>query len=401
MSGARRVKRLGSRGREVIKPMKNAIFFQACREPLASGVMLVAVTALAACSPATSVRGASARAANEPQAASPAPESSQGGGHGRVPTHGRSADETRERSGFGRALDHIKAERWAEARAAFEQLAAEPTPSAEVFYYLGVALERLGERSRAEHMYANALAVQPAFAEAALNLSALYIDEKRHGDALRVTSAAFAHRVPIGLELGLNHALALSATGKTAEADEVFERVLATSPRDVRALLSYAQHAEGAGHSSKARQLRDRAREAAGDDASLLGTVGYALKLARDVPGCIALFDRAISLSDNADFRTNRAQCKYASGDKSGAMADVRAAAAADPSFAPAHYWLGTWLHDEGRFAQAVSEYATFLTLTSAGPLRAAALAKLELAKRNQRVPPKRARATVDSSSSR
>src|SRR4029078_8750184 len=111
------------------------------------------------------------------------------------------------------------------------------------------------------------------------------------------------------------------------------------------------------------------AERVAGNDAGLLGTIGFELRTVRAVPECIATFDKAIAIKDNADFRTNRAMCKLAAKDKPGALSDLQAATTKDPAFAPAHYWLVSILHDDGKFPEAIAEYDAYLKAAPKGPM--------------------------------
>jgi TolA-binding protein len=82
--------------------------------------------------------------------------------------------------------------------------------------------------------------------------------------------------------------------------------------------------------------------------------------------------------------------CKYAAKDKPGAVADLTTATQKEPTFAPAHYWLGSWMHDDGKFAEAVTEYEAYLKNAPKGPMAKAAEAKSKLAKEKKKPPVKK-----------
>jgi Flp pilus assembly protein TadD len=285
---------------------------------------------------------------------------------------------------MARGTAAVKAGDWAAARAAFETAVAKQPTDAEARYYLGVSQERTGARDLAEASYRQALALRADFPEAIENLVALYVDARRFDDAIAAATQVRSG-MPRNPELQLNLALAMSGKGDVEAANKAFEEALQKMPNDVRFRLAYAEHLRGAHRSEAALvQLREALR-AAGENPALLGSVGFAFRTARAVPECIKAFDAAIARADNADFRTNRALCKLASKDRKGALDDLRSATTQDPSFAPAQYWLGSTLHEDGKFDPARAAYESYLKLTPTGPMASAADAKRKLAALKQR----------------
>jgi tetratricopeptide (TPR) repeat protein len=179
----------------------------------------------------------------------------------------------------------------------------------------------------------------------------------------------------------LNLAIALSRQGDVDRANKAFQDAQKLAPNDTHVYLAYAQHLKSAKKNDEAVAVLKEAARVAADDPALLGAVGFEFRTARAVPECIATFDRAIALNDNADFRTNRALCKYVAKDKAGALADLKIATQKESTYAPAHYWLGLWLHEDGKFAEAVAQYETYLKVAPSGPMAKAAEAKSKLAK--------------------
>lgn len=285
----------------------------------------------------------------------------------------------------------IKAGDWNAARAAFESALAKDPKKAEAHYYLGLVLDKAGDRTAAATHYEQALAISPNLSEAATNLIAIDVEARKFDDAIVLAKKVLA-KDDKNAEIQLNLATALSGKGDVDEASKAFEKAVALAPNDARFYMAFAKHLEGAKKSDQAVERLKQAERVAGDDPALLGSIGFSFRTARAVPECIAAFDRAIALKDNADFRTNRALCKYAAKDKTGAVADLKAATTAEPAFAPAHYWLGSWLHDDGKFAEAVAEYDAYLKAAPDGPMAKAAEGKSKLAKEKKKPvpPPKR-----------
>jgi tetratricopeptide (TPR) repeat protein len=274
----------------------------------------------------------------------------------------------------------VKAGDWNGARALFEAAIKKNPKQADAHYYLGLVMDKVGDKPAAEKNYKLALDLQPDLQEASENLTAIYIETQKFDDAIAVAKKALAKNAKnSGMQLNL--AFALSGKGDVEGASKAFEDAVKLAPNDPQFYLAYAQHLGAAKKTDEAVAKLKQAQRVAGDDPAVLGSIGYELKTLRAVPECIAAFDKAISVKDNADFRTNRAQCKYVAKDKPGAMADLQAAIAKEPGFAPAHYWLGSWLHEDGKFPEAVAEYDAYLKAAPKGPLAKAAEAKSKLAK--------------------
>lgn len=274
----------------------------------------------------------------------------------------------------------VKAGDWTGARAAFEAAIKKNPKQADAHYYLGLVMDKTGDRAAAEKSYKAALALQPDLQEAAENLTAIYVETRKFDEAVAVAKQALGRNAK-NAEMQLNLAVALSGKGDVAGATKAFDDAVKLAPNDARFYLAYAQHLGAAKKNNEAVTKLKQAQRVAGDDAALLGSIGFELRTARAVPECIAAFDKAIAIKDNADFRTNRALCKYAAKDKPGAVADLTAATKSEPAFAPAHYWLGSWMHEDGKFAEAVAEYGAYLKNAPGGPMAKAAEAKSKLAK--------------------
>ena len=274
----------------------------------------------------------------------------------------------------------VKAGDWNGARTAFESAIKKNPKQADAYYYLGLVMDKTGDRAAAEKNYKTALDLQPELQEAAENLTAIYVEGQKYDEAIAIARKALARNAR-NAEMSLNLAFALSGKGDVEGATKAFDDAVKLAPNDARFYLAYAQHLGAAKKNDEAIGKLKEAMRVAGDDAVMLGTIGGELRTARDVPDCIAAFDKAIAIKDNADFRTNRAMCKLAAKDKPGAVTDLQAATTKDPAFAPAHYWLGSILHDDGKFAEAIAEYDAYLKAAPKGPMAKKAEEKSKLAK--------------------
>ena len=313
-----------------------------------------------------------------PTAAATGPASTTRTGPTSGGTDGPAATSTSDDVTKGTAL--VKAGDWNGARAAFEAAIKKNPKQADAHYYLGLVMDKTGDRGAAEKSYKTALDLQPDLQEAAENLTAIYIETQKFDDAIVLAKKALTRNAK-NAEMQLNLAIALSGKGDVDNATKAFDGAVKLAPNDPRFFLAYAQHLSAARKGDDAVGKLKEALRVAGDDPVMLGTIGGELRTARDVPDCIAAFDKAISLKDNADFRTNRAMCKLGAKDKPGALVDLQAATTKEPTFAPAHYWLGSILHDDGKFTEAIAEYDAYLKAAPKGPMAKKAEEKLKLAK--------------------
>jgi tetratricopeptide (TPR) repeat protein len=274
----------------------------------------------------------------------------------------------------------MKAGNWNAARDAFEAALKKNPKQADAHFYLGVVMEKTGDKAAAEKHYKDALAADPNLDEAAVNLTAFYIDAQKWDDAIELAKKAVAkNNKNAAMQLSL--ALALAGKGDQAGAMKAFDEATRLEPNNAEYFLAYGhQLAEWKKQPEAVTKLK-QALAVAHDDAGLLGQIGLELRSLRAVPECIQAMDKAIAAKDNAEFRVIRGQCKMANKDKAGALADAQAAVASQPDYPPAHYWLGSWLGEDGKYKEAVSEFETYLKLAPKGPFAESAQKKIKLAK--------------------
>lgn len=289
-----------------------------------------------------------------------------------------------------RGVAALKAGSYNDARAAFEAAIKANGKQADAHYYLGLVMDKTGDRAAAEKEYREALSLSPDLQEAAENLTAIYVEAQKFDDAIAIAKKALAKNAK-NAEMQLNFAIALGGKGDEAASTKAFDDAIKLAPNDARFYVAYAQQLAAWKKRDAAVAKLKEAQRVAGEDAAMLGTVGFELRTQRAVPECIAAFDKAIALKDNADFRTNRALCKTAAKDKAGALADLKEAVTKEPGFAPAHYWYGLALHEDGKFPEAAAEYEAYLKVAPKGPMAKAAAAKLKLAQEKKKAAPKAA----------
>ena len=282
---------------------------------------------------------------------------------------------------LSRGIAYVKNEKFEEAKGHFEKaLEAQPS-SVEAAFYLGVAREQTGDRMGAEDAYKRALASDPKSAEAAGNLSALYLDEpSRPADAIGVLEPAVAAS-PGNAQLLQNLAYAHSLQGDVEGASKAYDAAIAKADSaDLR--FAYGSMLFEAKKLDRAAIQLKKALELTKDDVPTLATLGRMLGHAGAFGDCVAALDRAIKAkADDPELFVRRGVCKHELEDERGARADYEAAIKVAPKFAAAHYYLGLSLLADKRRLQAIKELELAVSLgaeTSIGKLATEKLAGLK-----------------------
>ncbi len=267
---------------------------------------------------------------------------------------------------------------YADARKAFESATRKNPGDYDASYNLGMACEKLGDKSAAEAAYKSALATKPELEPAATELSALYLDEGRVDEALMVGRAALAKH-PASGALHENLAVALASHNEQDSAIHEFEEALKAKPSEAMFQLTFA-HWLNTWHARGAAPHLDAARELAKDNYGMIASVGHEYRMAGEFESCVKTFDSAIQMKDGGEVRTERALCKLGMKDEKGAIDDLQGGVAAEPSYAPAHYYLGGRLALTKHFKDAAVEYAKYLDLAPSGSLAKLAIERMKAA---------------------
>jgi Tfp pilus assembly protein PilF len=279
-----------------------------------------------------------------------------------------------------RGLAAVQSGDWVGAKSAFEAAIAKNARDADAHHYLGVTLEQTNDKIGAEREYKAALSIKPDLAEAAANLGAIYVEAQKWDEAIAVLKPAVQRRGDVAAT-HFNLALALTGKGDQQGAARAFDNALKITPSDAMLLYTYG-HTLGTWNQPDAAVAKLKAaRDAAGAQAELLGSIGHELLLLRAVPDCIATFDKAIAAKDGAQFRTERALCKLSGKDEAGATADLEAAVQQEPQYGLAHYWLATRRMGAKNWREAAKELEAYLKLEPSGPHAKSAQEALAVAK--------------------
>jgi Tfp pilus assembly protein PilF len=279
-----------------------------------------------------------------------------------------------------RGLAAIEASDWPGAKSAFEAAIAANARDADAHHYLAVTLEKMNDKPGAEREYKAALAINPDLAEAAGNLGALFVEAQKWDEAIAVLKPAVQRR---GDSAGAQFNLGLAYAGKGDQqgAARAFDNALKLTPTDAMLLYTYGVTLASWNQPDAAVAKLKAARDAAGAQADLLGSIGHQLLLLRAVPDCVATFDKAIAAKDGAQFRTERALCKLAGKDEAGATADLEAAVKSEPQYGLAHYWLASRRMAAKNWHDAATQLEAYLKIEPNGPHAKSAQEALSVAK--------------------
>ena len=231
------------------------------------------------------------------------------------------------------------------------------------------AAHRAGRLAEAEHGYRNALASNPADADALHLFGVLRHQQGQHAEAADLVGRAVALR-PGDAALQLNLGNALKALGRLDEAVDRFRNALTLAPEFPLAHYNL-------GNAYAALQRHDDAIDAFGralrltpDDASIHNNLGNALNALGRHDDALAAFHRALELRPgHAGAHNNLAMALNAMGRADDAIAHFQAAIAAQPGFVAAHFNLGNTFDAVGRHAEAAAAFEAALALHPSFPL--------------------------------
>ena len=284
----------------------------------------------------------------------PVPPSMGGGASADTPSAAAGTDKGGPE--VDRAIAAIKANDFRSAKAACEQALHKNPKNGMASYYMGVAMENLGDKGGAEQHYKNAMTNSPDLAEAAVNLGAFYLDGKRWDDAIEVTQKGLVKR-PDDPALHANMAFALRGKGDKTGASAEYERAIKVVGDNAELRFAYGTLLLEMGNKPKAATELKGALASAGSNRALLASIGRSLGSAGAFAECVSALDKAITAGDDVELRVRRGLCRHSLKDESGAKSDFEAALKIDPKFGPAHYYLGESLLATGNATQAVKEF--------------------------------------------
>ncbi len=269
-----------------------------------------------------------------------------------------------------KGIDAIKAEDFATAKDVLTAAVESHPEDPQAVFYLGVAESALGEVEPAIEHLQKALELDPKLSDAALNLSALLVDQERYDEALQAADKGLAV-APNDTGLVQNKALSLLMTDKAAEAVPLLKQVVEKKADDEEMRFMYAQALLTAGDEAAAKAELDTL--ASSKDRAVLASVADMLGRQKEWGGCIKALDNAIAQEEAGELYVKRGLCKHGKKDEDGAKADFQRAIELDPKSPKGHFYLGHNLRGRGDKKGAKAAFAKAAELDPEGKLGAAA----------------------------
>lgn len=278
----------------------------------------------------------------------------------------------------GKAVELIKAEKYADAIPVLEKAVAANPKDGQAHFYLAVSLEGTGKKGDAETHYKAALQADPSLVDASQNLAALYLDEPpRPKDAINVLEGALK-RAPGDAKLLHNLGYAKELDKDIPGAIAAYEQSLAKEETTVthfalgNLLVEQKQFDKAVPHLRKA-------AEGMKDDVPTLAAIANMMGRAKAFDDCVKLLDAVIAKkADSPDFLVRRGACKHGQGKDAEAVADFDAAIKVDPKFGYAHFYRAGSLLELKKKAEAKKALQQAAELGKGTPLEQQAKEKLK-----------------------
>jgi Tfp pilus assembly protein PilF len=232
----------------------------------------------------------------------------------------------------------LQEEKWEQARNILFDARRKDPKDPQAAYYLAVAWHKLNHLELAEKNYKAALELDPKLAEAAVNLSQMYLDQGKDKEALAVLDTALKSN-PKQPDLLLNRAVALEKSGSKEEVLSAYGAAVQARPGDPMLHAVYGGLLSEAGKGPEA--VVELKAAIAAEDPALLVSIATVLTKENAFDECIQAVDKALSHKKAPAVLVRRGICKDGKKDDKGAAADYDAALAMDANFAPAHYYYG------------------------------------------------------------
>ena len=269
------------------------------------------------------------------------------------------------------------------ARALFDRVVEREPSNPRASYYLGVVFERTGNPEEAKEWYRRAFRSDPELAEAAINLSAVLMDEKSFGEAVRVLERA-VDAAPDDPLLNINLGVARTDAGDIDGALSAYRTALRVAEHP-ETRLSVAALLIGERRDDEALAELKRIRALSGDRRDLLATVAFLFDQIGATSDCVASLDRAIALGPDAALYVQRGLCRQHARDDKAAVLDFKSAVAFDGDNGIAHCLLAEHYARRGPYTESLASSEWCATLEQDTPLGDRAAERLRAAGRKKR----------------
>ena len=325
---------------------------------LAPALLIFAATA--ACGPSKP-----ARTSDTDSLASTTSSSSPAKGSGPTAPPG---DEPAPSAEVDQGIKSFESGDYAAAQTSFEAAVKKNPKNYIALSNLGLTLEKAGKPAEAEKAYKRALEIRPDLVQAASGITEIWItsDPPKLDEAIALCRAVLKKH-PDAAAIHHTLAIALAKKGDQEASIKEFDEAIRLNPADPMFHITFAQYYTAWKVKGAVAHL-DMAKDLAKDDVGLLAAIGHEYRAAGAFTECVALYDKLIAKKDSGELRTERALCKRGLKDDAGALSDLQAAVKNDPTFAPAHVYLGMRYVAASKYKEAITEYEAYLKLTPNTP---------------------------------
>jgi tetratricopeptide (TPR) repeat protein len=142
---------------------------------------------------------------------------------------------------------------------------AELSQDAETWFAVGNLYNQLDNKEKAKESYLKALAIDPEFSGAIVNLSIILYDEGNYSEAIPYLEKAF-EEAPDNTFIAARLATAYQKSGRTQEAIDKYENVLIKDPNNIQAYLNLISIYRSMGNNAKAIEKINALKKVAPDN---------------------------------------------------------------------------------------------------------------------------------------
>ncbi len=252
------------------------------------------------------------------------------------------------------------------AIAHMKEAAAQAGASAELHDDLGSLYAQSKDWPRAEEEFNEALRIQPALAEAHLQLG-FVLEAEQKGDPATEWTQAYA-LAPNNAQIAVLAGKALADAGEDDKAEPILERAVRLDPRSRTAQYALALVYQRTDRISEAADLFKKVVEAEPKNAAALVNLGLALSQLQYAQEALPYLQRAIVLApDNLTARQDLAAAYIQVDRVADAVSELQAALKLAPNSSKAHYDLGVAFKLRDDAADAIPQLETAEKLDPSG----------------------------------
>ncbi len=250
-----------------------------------------------------------------------------------------------------------------EALSLVEKAAASNPKCYQCYYNKGVLLEKQNRFTEAVDSYRKALKLKPTHLATVINLSNLYLRQKKVERARSIVTAA-VKKAPKDLGLRNQLIVVLLAAGRYDDAAEQAKGVLRLDERNSEAMVHLAMTYYAKGKYELAERILLKAQQIDKASAVIPERLGFVYLKMDNMQAAIVQFKKAVEMDPNMlEAHINLGVLYNKAHDYTSAAEHFRKAIAAEPMWSDAYLDLGNALRGDRQFKEAESAYLKVLKL--------------------------------------